>query len=326
LRRLQRDEGLDIHSFFPRCYVLGNRMSEVDQLKKDYERLRRKQLRVMHNFQGPEQNPQLLGLEDLPPEQSFDGHENLWIAKPNTGTRGNNIQLFSDLNQLLEFTQSEPMKKKEFVVQKYIENPLLVLHKKFDIRQFAMVTSLKPLIGWIFEDCYLRFCTDEYSTNNLTDRFAHLTNHQVNKDSPKYNASANIPEDQWPCSKFKAHLAELKEPGYFENTLRPKIEKIFIQALRSWPQTTHRNFSFEVLGFDIMIDRYLNPWLIEVNANPGLHLNTDIVTPHHTKLQIDTLKVVLDEREKWLNPKFKVGSKIDGWKLIWRDDAPPGDK
>ncbi len=45
-----------------------------------------------------------------------------------------------------------------------------------------------------------------------------------------------------------------------------------------------------MLGLDIMLDEDLQPWLLEVNTNPGLHLLTDVVNEHHPKFIADMFK------------------------------------
>ena len=54
------------------------------------------------------------------------------------------------------------------IFQKYVENPLLIQQRKFDVRQFALVTSLQPLEVYIYSDFYVRFCTEAYSTEDVS--------------------------------------------------------------------------------------------------------------------------------------------------------------
>lgn len=51
----------------------------------------------------------------------------MWIAKPASGTRGVGIEVFRDLQAVEQFVSSQ---QGEFVVQKYIESPLLLFDRK----------------------------------------------------------------------------------------------------------------------------------------------------------------------------------------------------
>ena len=67
------------------------------------------------------------------------------------------------------------------VVQKYIERPLLVNNRKFDIRQWVLVTSWEPLDAFVFETAYLKFCSCDYSLDEFSDVYRHLSNYSINK-------------------------------------------------------------------------------------------------------------------------------------------------
>lgn len=71
-----------------------------------------------------------------------------------------------------ESSTASPAEPGAFVVQRYVSRPLLVHARKFDIRQWVLVTSVEPLVAWAFGQPYLRFCATPYSADpaRVSDR------------------------------------------------------------------------------------------------------------------------------------------------------------
>ncbi|KNC53359.1 tubulin-tyrosine ligase, variant [Thecamonas trahens ATCC 50062] len=225
----------------------------------------------------------------------------VWIVKPAAAARGVGIELFDDGAALVEFVNREFARshaEAAFVVQEYVGNPLVIRGKKFDIRQFVLVTSLNPLTVFVLDDAYLRFSTEDYTLDNLDDRFIHLTNHQVQKDSASY-ASSGIPGNQWSLAQLTAHLAaEYPDtPQLSPTALRANMIDLVVKTLDAWGPDGHRERSFELLGFDVLVDETGKLWLLEVNISPGLHLTTDIVRAHHSHAIESLFQVVLDDSQ-----------------------------
>ena len=122
--------------------------------------------------------------------------------------------------------------------------------------------------------------------------FAHLTNHQVQKDAPEYE-STGIPDNQWSRSEFVQHLEENHGKGTWERVIAPNMEQAIVSTLLLWDSNGHRPKSFEFLGFDILLDADFHPWVLEVNRGPGLHLLTDVVKVHHPAFVHDAFEVLL---------------------------------
>jgi tubulin monoglycylase TTLL3/8 len=60
----------------------------------------------------------------------------------------------------------------------------------------------------------------------------------------------------------------------------------------------HRTKSFEIFGYDFLIDLNYNTWLIEVNSSPTLEHSTSVTSNLVNHLVEDTLKVVLENPYK----------------------------
>ena len=100
------------------------------------------------------------------------------------------------------------VKGRSFVVQKYIENPLIIMKKKFDIRQWVLVTDWNPLTIWIYRECYIRFSPIDYDITKFNDKFMHLTNNAIVSKCEQFHES-EIEGNMWSCDEFSDHLQEL---------------------------------------------------------------------------------------------------------------------
>jgi len=56
-------------------------------------------------------------------------------------SRGRGIRIFDSLPKIMDYILAS---KKQFVVQKYIERPMVILKRKFDLRQWVIVQDFNP--------------------------------------------------------------------------------------------------------------------------------------------------------------------------------------
>ena len=67
-------------------------------------------------------------------------------------------------------------------MSEYLCKPLLINGYKSDLRLYVLVTSVKPLTIYLYEEGLVRFATEPYSLVDQ-DLLGHLTNYSLNKDS-----------------------------------------------------------------------------------------------------------------------------------------------
>lgn len=106
---------------------------------------------------------------------------NTWIVKPGENTnRGNGISVVKDIRDVNSLINSRYREERTYIIQKYIDYPLLVHKRKFDFRCFGMLTSVGgSLKGYAYSDGYVRTSCRPYCLDDVTDQYVHLTNDAI---------------------------------------------------------------------------------------------------------------------------------------------------
>jgi hypothetical protein len=260
--------------FWPAEY---NFLPETLCLPNDWALLQSKFHNNSHNSNNNHHNTNDHGEEIVNPS-------NLWIMKPIASSCGRGIHVVSSLSSVSS--------KKAAVISRYIERPLLINSKKFDLRVYILVSSYNPLIIYRFSNGLVRFCTENYSHKGLNNRFRHLTNYAINKNNKKFvknqgNGTEKGQESQnsenseeFSSSKWSFHTlrAYFVQQGLNFAEIERQIDEIAIKTLLSIETHTSSQLlrlnleknCFELFGFDILIDCQLKCWLMEVNVSPSL--------------------------------------------------------
>lgn len=64
------------------------------------------------------------------------------------------------------------------------------------------------------------------------------------------------------------------------------------------PEDIENQYCFQILGFDIMIDKKLKPWLLEVNHAPSLATDSAFDMKVKKKLVEDTIRILNLSRKR----------------------------
>ena len=232
------------------------------------------------------------------PQYVLEGSKNVWIVKPGGLSRGRGVHCIDQLNDIL----SNVKPCNQTIIQKYIENPLVINGRKFDIRQWVLVTDLNPLTVWIFETPYVRFGAENYNIDDFKNVFSQLTGNSIAKHSEKFN-TGEIEGDMWENFQFREFLKKTYGGDPWVE-IQKKIEKIVILSLEcAKHKLFNRKNNFEVFGFDIMLDDKLNVYLIEINASPDWTYSTKVTEKLVKLASEDIMKVVIDLPQENLKPE-----------------------
>lgn len=187
------------------------------------------------------------------------------------------------------------------------------------------MTSYNPLRIYLYQDGLARFCAEKFSLEefDLDNRFAHLTNYSINKHSERFKVCEDSSEvgkgSKCLITHLKPHLNEANYEFVFD-----RIEDIVIKTIISAENNIfkavqnsvrYRDTCFEILGFDILLDSYLNPWLLEVNTSPSFATDSRLDFELKSKILTEAFNIVGVNRETEEDKvrRYKVNSKLESF-------------
>ncbi|XP_030396155.1 probable tubulin polyglutamylase TTLL1 isoform X4 [Gopherus evgoodei] len=151
-----------------------------------------------------------------------------WIMKPCGKAQGKGIFLINKLSQIKKWSRDSKTSsfvsqssKEAYVISLYINNPLLIGGKKFDLRLYVLVSTYRPLRCYMYKLGFCRFCTVKYtpSTSELDNMFVHLTNVAIQKHGPVMNNDKHCFE----CYGYDIIIDDKLKPWLIEVNASPSL-------------------------------------------------------------------------------------------------------
>lgn len=276
-------------------------------------------------------------------------NKELWILKPSSLSKGCGVRIIEDLVDLKDVIINKDKaeyldryqdyfyyedEEEDFIIQRHIDNPLLLNKKKSEIRVYWFVLSADPLSVVIYNDATVRLCSEDYVAGDYSNPLKHITNVYQQKQFSDNFVGQDL---KWSLDMMRQDvLAQglTNNQNFLEEELFPQIRKAITYIItaaqhnlfksKTYKQCEHLspfNF-FGLYGCDIMIDNNLQPWILEVQKGPGLSfdhqhkanvllpmIENGIQSVHRYKYQDDSM-FDLPKGYSWLVYKNKVIEKL----------------
>ena len=161
----QRLGELQLLNHFPNHYELTRKDLMVKNIKRYRKELEKENSAIAER----DEQGNFIHLDMIPLTYNLPGDYSLfveefkrnpnttWIMKPTGKSQGKGIFLVNKISQLKKWATSSKLPfqslamKEPYVISRYIDNPLLVAGKKFDLRLYVLVTSYRPLRCYMFK-------------------------------------------------------------------------------------------------------------------------------------------------------------------------------
>ncbi|KAJ3124716.1 Tubulin polyglutamylase ttll5 [Nowakowskiella sp. JEL0407] len=253
------------------------RNQKINRFPKSLEIARKERL-YLNVLKLKEAHPNTNGFDFLPitfllPQQysEFYGYfmmnNGRWRIEK-IGSKANNVQIIESLAEIPPGI-TNVNEKKEYIIQRMVNDTMLFHGSKFELRLFVAVTSFSPLRIYTYDEGLIRYL--EPDGRNSDSYFALL------------------------------HYIEVIYGPNCKNSLIQKMQDIIIKTFISIDVTMstalrmfvpNSNNCFELFSFDFVIDDGLVPYLMDVNIAPSLSCSEEFDLTVKSNLIADLLTLI----------------------------------
>ncbi|KAF3860114.1 hypothetical protein F7725_000369 [Dissostichus mawsoni] len=242
----------------------------------------------------------------------------MWICKPSGLNQGKGIFLLKSQEDVVSFrlklqhTEDSQADRKLLqrppqarIVQHYIQRPLLLKGKKFDVRSYLLIACTAPYMVFFRHGYYMQKKNPLYSqlkedTVWTMERF----NTYVNG---RFRVAKGLPRD-WVMGAFAERMQQIMTQCFL--AVKSKLDC--------------RLGFFDLIGCDFMVDEDFKVWLLEMNCNPALHTNCEVLKEVIPSTVEETLDLTLEIFNKCrLKQRILPLASQRDFVLLYNKVAPP---
>ena len=207
------------------------------------------------------------------------GHESttgapLWILKPSMANGGAELFIVTNIDEV-ESAVRRWRDAGQWVLQRYVERPLLLQSRKFHVRAYVLATG--GLTVHVFREALLLLAAEPYADAPPSLRHAHIMNSCVGVGSSSFDAATHVRAlSELPAMLLDERLARnasaaQQRASKLWTDICACVAHTFM-ALEGevggyMPLGPH---AFELYGADLLVDADWHVWLLEFNPTPDV--------------------------------------------------------